>query len=143
MGLFKSKEEREAEREQRRLEAERIAERVVNSPLTKTLQLFLMEQFGELNSEETTKLRQIGARGGGYIMEVRCDGVLFKLIDRSGECLDTWGLGFDSLGYENLPSAGQDALKKELLKTLAGIEHLKVIDTGFFRYEQNRTKQSW
>lgn len=145
MGFFKSREEKEAEREQRRLEAEQMAQKVSNSPMTKSLQMFLRDQFGDLNSEETVKLRELSLGGGraGYIMTVRYDGILFNLINRKGETLDKWGISFDSLGYENLPSVGVDTLQKILLQTLSEIPHLMVLDTGFFMYNQSRSKQSW
>lgn len=145
MGFFKSREEKEAEREQRRIEAEKIAQTVNNSPITKYLQRFLMEQFGDLNSEETIKLRELSNGGGraGYIMTVRYDGILFDLINRSGESLDKWAITFDALGCSNLPSTGVDALQKILLQTLSEIPHLMVLDTGFFMYNKNCAKQSW
>ena len=145
MFLFKSKEEREAERRQRELENEQLAQKISSSPMTRQLQIFLLEQFSDLNSGEINKLRQLAAGGGraGYLMEVQSKGVLFNLINRQGESLDKWAITFDALGYQDLPSAGVIMLKKILLQTLASIPHLMVLDTGFFMYESNRTKQSW
>lgn len=145
MGFFKSREEREAERRQRELEAEQLAQKISTSPMTKQLQMFLLNQFGNLSSEEVDKLRRLAAGGGraGYLMEVRSEGILFNLISRNGDSLDKWAITFDALGYQNLPSAGVNALKKILLQTLSSIPHLMVLDTGFFMYENNRSKQSW
>lgn len=145
MGFFKSREEREAERRQRELENEQLVQKIAVSPMTQQLQAFILDQFGNLNSEEVDKLRQLAAGGGraGYIMEVQSKGVLFNLINRKGESLDKWAISFDALGYQDLPSAGVNALKKILLQTLSNIPHLMVLDTGFFMYDQNRAKQSW
>lgn len=145
MGFFKTKEEREAEQRQRQLQNEQLAKSVRESPMTRTLQLFILEQFGDLNSEEVHKLRQLAANGGraGYIMEVQSKGVLFNLINRKGESLDKWAITFDALGYQDLPSVGVTVLREELLQTLNSIQHLMVLDTGFFMYDQNRSKQSW
>lgn len=145
MGLFKSKEERAAEREKREEENRLLAQRVKDSPMTKSLQMFLLDQFGDTNSEEVEKLRELSRSGSraGYIMQVRYDGVLFNLINRKGESLSKWAISFDSLGYENLPSAGVNALQGALLETLSSIPHLMVSDTGFFMYNQNRAKQEW
>ena len=145
MGFFKLKEEREAERRQRELEAMQLAQKVSSSPMTQQLQAFILDQFGDLNSEEVDKLRLLAAGGGraGYLMEVQSKGILFNLINRKGESLDKWAITFDALGYQDLPSAGVNVLKKILLQTLSSIPHLMVLDTGFFMYEQNRTKQSW
>lgn len=113
--------------------------------MTKSLQMFLLDQFGDTNSEEVEKLRELSRSGSraGYIMQVRYDGVLFNLINRKGESLSKWAISFDSLGYENLPSAGVNALQGALLETLSSIPHLMVSDTGFFMYNQNRAKQEW
>lgn len=145
MGFFKSKEEREAERKQAQMENERIATAVRESEMTRNLQLFLLQQFGDLSSEETGKLRQLAAGGGraGYLMKVESQGILFNLVNRKGESLDKWAISFYELGYQNLPYAGQTALNQVLLETLSSIPHLKVSDTGFFMYQQNREKQSW
>lgn len=145
MGFFKSKEEKEAERRQRELEAEQLAQKVSSSPMTQQLQAFILDQFGNLNSDEVDKLRRLAAGGGraGYLMEVQSKGILFNLINRKGESLDKWAITFDELGYQDLPAAGVNVLKKILLQTLSSIPHLMVLDTGFFMYEQNRTKQSW
>ena len=145
MGFFKSKEEREAERRQKELEAEQLVQRISVSPMTKQLQMFLLKQFGDVSGEEVNKLRQLAAGGGraGYIMEVQNKGILFNLINRKGESLDKWAITFDALGYQDVPSVGVNALKKILLQTLGSIPHLMVLDTGFFMYEQNRSKQSW
>lgn len=145
MAFFKSKEEREAERMQREREAAQLAERIASSPMTRQLQMFLLEQFGDLSSEEMDKLRRLAAGGGraGYLMEVQSRGVLFNLINKKGESLEKWAITFDALGYQDLPSAGVSALKKILLQTLGNIPHLMVLDTGFFMYDQNRSKQSW
>lgn len=145
MGFFKSKEEKEAERRQRELEAEQLVQRISASPMTQQLQQFLLEQFSDLNSEEVDKLRRLAAGGGraGYLMEVQSKGILFNLVNRKGESLDKWAITFDALGYQDLPSAGVNALKKILLQTLGSIPHLMVLDTGFFMYEQRRAKQSW
>lgn len=146
MGLFfKSKEEKESERKQRQLEAEQLVQKIKSSPMTHQLQNFLLNRFGDLNSEEVYKLRQLAANGGraGYLMEVQSKGILFNLVNRKGESLDKWSISFDALGYQDLPSDGVNTLKEILLQTLSSIPHLMVLDTGFFMYEQNRTKQSW
>ncbi len=145
MGFFKSREEKEAEQRKRELEAEELVQRISSSPMTQQLQNFLLAQFGDMGSEEVDKLRRLAAGGGraGYLMEVQSKGILFNLINRKGESLDKWAITFDSLGYQDLPSAGVNALKKILLQTLSSIPHVMVLDTGFFMYEQNRTKQSW
>lgn len=145
MGLFKSREEKEAERRQREQEAMELAQKVSSSPMTQQLQAFILDQFGDLNSEEVDKLRRLAAYGGraGYLMEVQSKGIMFNLINRKGESLDKWAITFDALGYQDLPSTGVNVLKKILLQTLSSIPHLMVLDTGFFMYEQNRTKQSW
>lgn len=71
MGFFKSREEREAERRQRELENEQLVQKIAVSPMTQQLQAFILDQFGNLNSEEVDKLRQLAAGGGraGYIIE--------------------------------------------------------------------------
>lgn len=145
MGFFKTREEREAERRQRELEAAQLAQQISSSQMTKQIQLFLLEQFGDLNSEEVAKLRQLAAGGGraGYLMEVQNKGILFNLVNRKGESLDKWAISFDALGYQNLPGAGVNVLKKLLLQTLGSIPHLMVLDTGFFMYNLNREKHSW
>lgn len=126
-------------------EAAQVAQKIGESPLTKRLQAFLLEQFGDLNGEEVNKLRQLAAGGGraGYLMEVQGKGILFNLINRKGESLDKWSITFDALGYEDLPYAATNELKKILLETLSGIPHLMVLNTGFFMYNSNRAKQSW
>lgn len=126
-------------------EAAQVAQRIGESPLTKQLQAFLLEQFSDLNGEEVKKLRQLAAGGGraGYLMEVQGKGILFNLINRKGESLDKWSITFDALGYEDLPYAATNELKKILLQTLSDIPHLMVLDTGFFMYNSNRAKQSW
>lgn len=146
MGLFfKSKEEKEAERRQRQLEAEQITEKIINSPMTLQLQSFILEKFGNLNSDEVAKLRRLAANGGraGYLMEVQSKGIIFNLVNRNGESLNKWAITFDALGYEDLSDIGVNVLRRILLETLKSIPHLMVLDTGFFMYEQNRTKQSW
>ncbi len=146
MGLFfKSKEEKEAERMQRQLEAEQITEKIINSPMTLQLQSFLLKKFGNLNSDEVAKLRRLAANGGraGYLMEVQSKGIIFNLVNRNGESLNKWAITFDALGYEDLSDIGVNVLRRILLETLKSIPHLMVLDTGFFMYEQNRTKQSW
>ena len=127
------------------LEEAQFAETIRNSPMTQHLQSFLLEKFGDLNSEEIHKLRQLAAGGGraGYIMEVRKDGILFNLIRRNGESIEKWAISFDALGYQDLPSKGIKTLKDILLQTLNEIPHLMVLDTGFFMYQKNREKQSW
>ena len=127
------------------IETEQVVQRISESPLTKKLQSFLLEQFGDLNGEEVNKLRQLAASGGraGYLMEIQSKGILFNLINRKGESLDKWSITFDALGYKDLPYAATNELKKILLQTLSDIPHLMVLDTGFFMYNQNRTKQSW
>lgn len=144
MGLFKTREEREAEKIRRMEEAEKLKQRIYDSPLTKTIQMFLLEQFGDINSSEIAKLRELsrGGRRGGYIMTVQYNGIVFNLINYKGESLNKAILTFDSLGFENLPG-GTDTLQKILLQTLSEIPHLKVLDTGFFMYNENRAKQSW
>ena len=145
MGLFKSKEEKEAERRQKERENEQLVQKIADSPMTRQLQAFIIEQFGDLDTEEVGKLRQLAAGGGraGYLMEVQNKGILFNLINRKGESLDKWAITFDALGYQDLPSAGVHALQKILLQTLNSIPHLMVLDTGFFMYDQNRAKKSW
>lgn len=145
MGFFKSKEEKEAERRERALKAEQFANTIRESPLTRNLQLFLIQQFGDANSEEVQKLRQLAAGGGraGYIMHVQSDGIVFDLVNRKGESLDKWGISFDALGYQNLPGGGAGVLNGVLLQTLKDIPHLMVLDTGFFMYQFNRQKQAW
>lgn len=145
MGFFKSREEKEAERRQRELENEQFAQKIAASPMTRQLQAFILEEFGDLNSEEIDKLRRLAADGGraGYLMEVQSKGILFNLINRKGESLDKWAITFDALGYQDLPWAGIKTLEKILLQTLSSIPHLMVLDTGFFMYEKNRAKQSW
>ena len=145
MGFFKSKVEKEAERKQRELESEQLAQRIASSPMTQHLQAFILQQFGDLNSEEIDTLRRLAAGGGraGYLMKVQSGGVLFDLVNRKGESLDKWAISFDALGYQDLPSAGVNALNKILLQTLSSIPHLLVLDTGFFMYQHNRAKQSW
>ena len=64
MGFFKSREEREAERRQRELENEQLVQKIAVSPMTQQLQAFILDQFGNLNSEEVDKLRQLAAGGG-------------------------------------------------------------------------------
>ena len=143
--LFKSKEEVEAEKKEREKQEEQLMQKMGSSELTKSLQLFLLDKFGDLNGEEVIKLRQLAAGGGraGYIMHVESNGIIFDLVNRKGESMDKWAISFDALGYENLPYGSADILKKILLKTLGDIPHLMVLDTGFFMYEQNRPKKSW
>ena len=145
MGLFKSREEREAERRQRELENQQLVQKIAISPMTQQLQAVSLDQFGSLNSEEVNKLRRLAVCGGraGYLMEVQSKGVLFNLINRRGEFLEQGAISFDALGYQDLPNAGVNALKGILLQTLRSIPHLMVSDTGFFMYNQNRAKQSW
>ncbi len=127
------------------LEEAQFVETIRNSPMTHQLQSFLLGQFGDLNSEEIQKLRQLAAGGGraGYIMEVRKDGLIFNLIKRNGESIDKWAISFDELGYQDLPYKGIEILKDVLLQTLNDIPHLMVLDTGFFMYQKDREKQSW
>ncbi len=143
--LFKTEEEKAAEQEQRRKAQEELEGRIQTSPMTLAIQEYLKNEFGELNSEQVSLLRKLAAGGGraGYIMEVRYDGILFNLINRSGESLDKWGISFDALGCENLPSGGASVLQKILLATLSEIPHLMVLDTGFFMYNKDRAKSSW
>ncbi len=145
MGLFKTKEEKEAERKKKKLEAKQLEQRISNSAITQQLQQFLLNKFGDLNSEEVDKLRQLAASGGraGYLMDVQKEGILFKLINGKGELLDKWAITFDALGYQDLPSAGVNVLEKILRQTLESIPHLMVLDTGFFMYKKNREKLSW
>lgn len=145
MGFFKSREEKEAERRQRELEAEQLALKISSSPMTQMLQEFLKKAFGDIGSEEVELLRRMAAGGGraGCVMEVQCKGILFTFADRKGVSLHKEMISFDAMGYQDLSSAGVDALKKILLQTLRSFPHLMVLDTGFFMYEKNRTKQSW
>ncbi len=145
MGLFKSREEKDAERIQRAIEQEKVVERMSESPLTKAIQAFFIQRYGDLNGEEVCKLRQLAAGGGraGCIMRVHYNGIELRIITYKGETIENEFLDFDSLGFENLPSSAQDALKEILLQTLSTIPHLEVSHTGFFMYNQNRVKQSW
>lgn len=145
MGLFKSKEEKEAERRQKQLEREQLKQKISSSPMTQKIQAFILDQFGDLNSNEVDKLRRLAAGGGraGYLMEVERKGILFNLVNRKGESLEKWAITFDALGYQDLPWGGVDVLKEILVQTLSSIPHLMVLENGFFMYEQNREKQSW
>lgn len=142
MGLFKSKEEREAAREQKRLEAEQFEQRIRNSSMTRQIQAFLLDKFGNLNSEEVNKLRQAG---NGYKIEVQKKGILFTLTNRKGETLERSAFIFDALGYQDLSSDGVYILEKILFQTLSSISHLRVSNNVviYIFYNENRAKQSW
>lgn len=132
MGLFKSKEEKIAERKE-------LKQRITDSIMTQMIQNVLIEKYGELDSEETIKLRHQHS----CQLDVQKDGFAFVLKNESGESVDGWGMSFDALGYEDLPNDGVYILKKIMLDTLRDIPHLTVMDSGYIMYNTNRPKNAW
>ena len=132
MGLFKSKEEKMRERKE-------LKRRIKDSLMTQMIQNVLIEKYGELDSEETRKLRQLSS----CQLEVEKDGFTFVLKNESGEIVDGWGMSFDALGYEDLSKAGVYILKDIMLDTLRDIPHLTVMDSGYIMYNTDRPKNAW
>ena len=132
MGLFKSKEEKIAERKE-------LEQRITDSSMTQMIQNVLIEKYGELDSEETRKLRQWNS----CQLEVQKDGFAFVIKKDSREIVDGWGMSFDALGYEDLPNDGVYILKKIMLDTLRDIPHLTVMDSGYIMYNTDRPKKAW
>ena len=132
MGLFKSKEEKMRERKE-------LKRGIKDSLMTEMIQNVLVEKYGELDSEETRKLRQLSS----CQLEVQKDGFAFGLRNESGEIVDGWGMSFDALGYEDLPNDGVYILKKIMLDTLRDIPHLTVMDSGYIMYNTDRPKKAW
>lgn len=132
MGLFKSKEEKIAERKE-------LKRRITDSLMTQMIQNVLIEKYGELDSEETRKLRQLSS----CQLEVQKDGFAFVLKNESGESVDGWGMSFDAMDYEDLSKAGVYILKDIMLDTLRDIPHLTVMDSGYIMYNTARPKNAW
>lgn len=133
MGLFKSKEEKIAERKEWK-------KRITDSLMTQMIQNVLLEKYGNLDSEEIQKLRKpnISSR-----LRVDNEGFVFTLINKEGETVDGWGMSFDAMDYEDLPNIGVQILKGIMLNTLNDIPHLSVSDSGYIAYNTDRPKNVW
>lgn len=132
MGLFKSKEEKIAERKE-------LKRQITDSIMTQMIQNVLIEKYGKLDSEEIEKLRHQHS----CQLEVQKDGFAFVLKNESGESVDGWGMSFDAMDYEDLSKAGVYILKDIMLDTLRDIPHLTVMDSGYIMYNTDRPKKAW
>lgn len=87
MGLFKTEEEKQVIVAKRK----ELDERITNSPMTQIIIAYIMNKFGDLNSE---KMQIVGVKAmwcvGGYKIIVQEDGVIFNLLSK-GESLENWG----------------------------------------------------
>ena len=140
MGLFKTEEEKQAIATKKK----ELDERITNSPMTQIILAYIMDKFGDLNAEKIQILRELGQCDvlGGYKLIVQRDGVIFNLLSK-GECLESWGISFDAMGYADLPKEGVGILKSIIEGILHETPYLYYSDNGLWAYNINRVKKPW
>lgn len=140
MGLFKTEEEKQAIAAKRK----ELEERITNSTMTQIIIAYTMDKFGDLDAEKIQVLRELRQCDvlGGYKLVVQKDGVIFNLLSK-GTCLESWGISFDAMGYEDLPKEGVGILKRIIEGVLSEIPYLYYSDNGLWAYNINRAKKPW
>lgn len=142
--FFKTKEEKEEIRNQKRVKAEAEREAVRNSPITQIIRDYLREEFtGEGSGNVLSEFRSCEFA----ILNVYRSGVGITIHHKrkkpDGTSTTPFGiLNFESIGYSNLNYNMVDELKKILFEELLGLDCMQVSEISGDLY-LHPIKKSW